>query len=174
MASSDFQGLSDDARLYIFAASRPLSAPESVQLLAEVDRFLEEWQSHKEDVFAARDWRYDRFLLIGVDETATRLSGCSIDGMMRRLKDLEARLGSTLVDGSAVLYRDDGGEIVRLDRNSFRERVRDGRVGADTTVFNNTLLTVGELRRGLWETAMRNSWHARAFQLNASTGTGVE
>jgi hypothetical protein len=174
MATSDFDRLPDDARLYIFAASRPLSPADSSQLLAEVDRFLGEWQSHKEEVLAARDWRYDRFLLIGVDETATRLSGCSIDGMMRRLKDLETRLGSTLVDGSAVLYRDHGGEIVRLDRSGFRERVREGRVGSDTTVFNNTLMTVGELRRGLWETAMRNSWHARAFQTNPSTGTGVE
>jgi hypothetical protein len=169
----DFENLPAHARLYIFAASRPLRPEEALPLLDEVDRFITEWQSHREGVVAARDWRYDRFLLIGVDETETRLSGCSIDGMVHRLKAIENRLGISLVDSAPVLFRE-GTDIERLDRETFRRRVQEGRVRPDTTVFNNTLLTVGELRQGKWEVPFGESWHSRAFAKATSARTGAE
>ena len=42
---------------------------------------------------------------------------------------------------------------------------REGKVTADTVVFNNILPTVGEFRSGLWEVPLSRSWHADAFPL---------
>jgi ribosomal protein L15E len=113
----------------------------------------------------ARDWKYDRFLLVGVDESSAGASGCSIDAMVRTLGDLEQALQVQLLDHGPVLFRQDSG-IVRLPRPAFAELARGGGVSADTVVFDNTVTRVVDLREGRWETPARTAWHARAFGLS--------
>ncbi len=165
MALVSFDELPSDARLWIFAAERTLSADERDRLLRSVDEFLENWKAHGHPLTVSRDWRYDQFLLIGVDEASAGASGCSIDAMVNTLGQLERTLSVQLLDHGPVLFRE-GGDIARLPRPAFAELARGGRVSADTVVFNNTLTRVAELREGKWETPARASWHARAFGLS--------
>jgi hypothetical protein len=108
----------------------------------------------------AREWRHDRFLLVGADERATGVSGCSIDSLFRSLKHLESTLGITLLDPSPVWFRDRAGEILAVPRAEFRRLAREGEAGADTVVFDNTVRSAGDLRAGRWETHAGGSWHA--------------
>jgi hypothetical protein len=144
---------------------------ESGQLLAAVDQHVRGWLAHGHPVVGAYELRYNRFLLIGADERATGVSGCSIDGLFRVLQRLEGELGVRLLDSSLVWFRDADGEILSVSRAGFRERIQAGEVGPDTTVFNNTVGTVGELRGGRWETPLRHSWHARAFRVPAGAAS---
>lgn len=163
----DFAALPPTARLWIFAAERRLNDTERNRLLEQVDGFLETWAAHGTPLTAARDFRYDRFLFVGVDEEAAGVSGCSIDALVRTMKGLEHEMGVALVANSPVLYREDG-EIRRVSRQRFGELVEVGAVNLETTVFNNTLTKIGELVEGRWEVAAGESWHAQAFQLAAS------
>lgn len=158
-----FSDLPDDARLWIFAASRPLRPEESASLLARVDEFLAGWQAHGRPVVGARDLRLDQFLLIAADERATGVSGCSIDSLYRVLKEAEHDLGVSLLDSSLVFYRDGDGTVRATSRPDFRELLRDGGIDEDTLVFDNTVRSVGEVREDAWEKPLRTSWHARAF-----------
>ena len=163
MTSVPFRQLPDDARLWTFAASRPLDSAEAARLLERVDAHLDGWLAHGRAVHGGREWRYDRFLLVAADERATGVSGCSIDALFRVLGELEQELGVALRDGSRVWFRDADGEIRAASRAEFRGLAREGAIGADTTVFDTTVATVGELRGGRWETPMTHSWHGRAF-----------
>jgi hypothetical protein len=159
-----FDQLPGDSRLWIFAAERPLSPAEAESLLTLVDQFLAHWKAHGVPLTTARDWRYDRFLLVGVDEASAGASGCSIDAMVRQLEQLESALGVSLLDHGPVLFRR-GNAIERLPRPEFAELARQGAVSPETIVFNNTLTRLGDVREGKWETPARASWHARAFNL---------
>jgi hypothetical protein len=154
--------LPDSARLWVFAAERPLLPAERETLLADVDAFLDQWAAHGVPLTSARDWRYDRFLLVAVDEAPAGASGCSIDALTRLLREHEGRLGIGLLDNGPVTYRE-GDRISRLPRPRFAELAASGTVGPDTTVFDNTVATVGAVRAGRWETAARHTWHGRAF-----------
>ena len=162
MALTPFDQLPPDARLWIFAADQPLGDEQRDTLLREVDAFLGHWKAHGHPLTVARDWRYDRFLLVGVDEASAGASGCSIDAMVRLLGELEQQLRVQMLDYGPVIFRQ-GDTISRLPRPVFAEMAREGVVSADTVVFNNTLTRVGELRDGRWETPARASWHGRAF-----------
>src|SRR5205809_8131714 len=105
MPRARFAEMPADARVWVFASDRPLEGVEAAVLLEEVDRFLDQWQAHGTPLRCARDWRDDRFLAIGVDPTAEQASGCSIDGLFRRLQQLERTLATTLVQGGRVFYR---------------------------------------------------------------------
>src|SRR5215218_2023 len=104
MPSVPFETLPDDARLWVFASAEPLDDERSAALLAEVDRFLGGWAAHGELLRAARDWRDDRFLAVGVDQSTAGASGCSIDGLFRRLQALQPTLGTTLLGGAGRVY----------------------------------------------------------------------
>src|SRR5919106_588066 len=101
-----FEELPSDARLWIFAAERPLSTEESSQVLAETDAFIDQWAAHGVPLTAGRELRYNQFVLVGVDERAAGVSGCSIDALVRRMQQLEAILRVELVNNGPVLYRE--------------------------------------------------------------------
>jgi hypothetical protein len=162
MPKVNFEALPDEARVWVFAADRPLEGPEADRLLDTVDAFLHGWKAHGAPLTCARDWRHQRFLIVAVDERTAPPSGCSIDALVRSLKGLESELGLTLLDNNPVWFRQ-GGQLRRVDRATFRALAREGEVGPDTVVFDNTLTRLGQLRGGGWERAARDSWHGRAF-----------
>ena len=162
MPRVSFVSLPPTARLWAFAADRPLSSDARDRLLTELDRFLDVWAAHNVPLPAARELRYDRFLLIGVDQSTTSASGCSIDALHREVKRLERDYGVTLLDAGPVVYRD-GDAIARVPRAEFQSLVDEGRVTRDTIVFDNTVTSVGALNDGRWEAAASETWHGRAF-----------
>ena len=163
MPTVPFAALPDDARLWVFGASRVLTQAERDRLLDEVDRFLESWQAHGAPLTCARELAEGRFLLVGVDERSVPPSGCSIDAMVNVLAGLERELGLALVDHGPVFYRTDAGEVKGADRAEFRRLVEQGSVGLATAVFDTTLTRVGRLRDGGWERPARETWHGPAF-----------
>ena len=162
MPRVDFDQLPDDARLWIFTAERSLGEVEQTQLLTVVDRFIDHWGAHDVPLTAARELRYDRFLFVAVDQRKSGPSGCSIDALFRQTKALEQEIGIELVNDTPVVFRQ-GSAIERVPRDRFAELAAAGTVGLETTVFDNTLTCVGDIRAGRWETRLANSWHARAF-----------
>lgn len=171
MPRTSFDRLPDDARLWTFGASRPLSEPEERAFLGAVDDFLEGWKAHGAPLTSARDWRYGRLLLVGVDERTAPPSGCSIDAMVRVLKGLESRLDVRFVDNTPVWYRE-GDHIRCVSRTDFGARARQGDVEPDTVVFDTTVTRVGDVRAGRWELPARDAWHARAFFGGDAVRTG--
>jgi hypothetical protein len=153
----------DDARLWVFPASEPVTGEDAARLLERVDAFLADWKAHGTPLDASRDWRHDRFLLVAVDERTAPPSGCSIDALVRVLKGIEEEGGPTLTDHGAVLYRAPDGEIVRSNRLAFARLAAAGELGPDTPVFDTTLTRVGALREGRLEVPAAEAWHGRAF-----------
>lgn len=160
MPQVSFESLPDDARLWVFAAAEPLDDAQRARLLAEVDAFLANWAAHGAPLRAARDWRDARFLAVAVDQSTAGASGCSIDGLFRRLQALEPTLGTSLLGGaSRVYWRDAEGRVHAAARADAKTRAADGAWGADSPVFDLGVTTAGDWR-GRFERPARESWHA--------------
>ena len=99
---------------------------------------------------------------MAVDQRKAGPSGCSIDALFRQTTALEQEIGIELVNHAPVVFRQ-GSAIERMPRDQFAELAAAGKVGFETTIFDNTLTCVGDIRAGRWETRLANSWHARAF-----------
>ena len=157
-----FDELPGDARVWIFPAARPLGPAEQDRLLTEVDRFIAQWGAHDAPLTAGRELRYGRFLFVAVDQRWVGPSGCSIDALVRELQRMEQELDVALIDHAPVVWRAEDG-IRRAPRGEFAALASSGAVGPQTTVFDNTLTRLGDVRAGRWETPAADSWHARAF-----------
>jgi hypothetical protein len=159
-----FEDIAETARLWIFGFERALTEPESGQLNIALSQFMAQWTAHKRELVTAWELRYRQFIFVAVDERMMGASGCSIDALARSLGEIEKRLAVNILNTHAlVFYRNENDEIETVNRPQFKNLAEDGGVNGSTTVFNNTIQSVGELRMGKWETAMKNSWHWQAF-----------
>ena len=80
--------------------------PRAARVLEETDSFINQWMAHGVPLTAGRDLRHNQFVLVGVDERAAGVSGCSVDALVRRMQQLEGVLGLELVNNAPVLYRE--------------------------------------------------------------------
>jgi hypothetical protein len=155
-----FAVLPESARVWVFAADRPLSDAQAALLLGEVDRYLEAWRAHGQPLTCAREWRDNRFLTVAVDQTDAYASGCSIDGLFRILQGLQSQLGAGLVGAGRIHFRDQSGTIQTVSRDEFSRLGERGTVTRQTRVFDPTVATAGEWRER-FETEAANAWHAQ-------------
>jgi hypothetical protein len=158
-----FEQLPDDSRAWVFGADHTLTEQQSQQLLEEVDRFLATWTAHGSPLTVGRDWRYDRFLTIAVDQSTAGASGCSIDGLFRTLKAIEPKLDASLVKGGLIFFRDETGAVQSVDREKFSDLGAKGKIRSETTAFDPTVTSLGEWR-ARFELPLRDSWHAKLIR----------
>jgi hypothetical protein len=155
--------LPDSSRLWIFAADKPIASPSVTEFLTRLDGIVDNWQAHGKNLAAGRDLRYDQFLFIAADENVEQPSGCSIDTLTREIATLGQAFGVNFLTGGLVPYRA-GDEVRTPDRATFKKLVEAGEITPETTVYNNSLTALQELREGKWEAPARKSWHAKAFK----------
>ena len=157
MPAVNFEALPPHARVWVFASDRPLEGEEAELLIGEVDAYLAEWKAHGAPLRSAREWRDQRFLAIGVDPSAEQASGCSIDALFRRLQDVERRLGTSLVAGGRVFYRDRLGRPRLALRSEIAALSGGGELTPTTPVFDTTV-TDARSWRERFERAASETW----------------
>lgn len=154
-----FASLPPDARVWVFAASRPLTDDEAAGLLAPVDAYLAQWKAHGDPLTVGREWRDARFLVVGVDQRAAGASGCSIDALYRTLQQLEGPLGTSLVAGGRVFWRASDGSVQGGTRDTFAAAAARGEVTRTTIVFDTNVVSAAQYAEGFVRAA-GESWHA--------------
>ncbi|MDE3052602.1 MAG: hypothetical protein KGL38_01975 [Gemmatimonadota bacterium] len=157
MPLTDFSSLPTDARVWVFACDRPLAAGPAGPFLAQVDAYLAQWKAHGMPLRCARDWRDDRFLAIGIDPTAEQASGCSIDDLFRRLRGLGDAIGTQVLGGGRVFYRDARGQVRSASRAEFSALAARGDVTADTPIFDTSVI-VADAWRARFERRAGDAW----------------
>jgi hypothetical protein len=167
MPRVSFDQLPDGARVWVFASDRALTGGDATRLLEEVDRFLDQWKAHGTPLRGARDWRDDRFLAIGVDPTVEQASGCSIDGLFRGLRSTEQALGTRLVAGGRIFYRDSRGQPQTVERRDVASLADEGKLTADTPIFDTSVTSTHDWRLR-FEVAARDSWVGSLLSSQAS------
>jgi hypothetical protein len=155
----NFEQMPDDARLWVFGSQTPLDEVDGPRLLTAVDLYLDAWKAHGTPLTCARELREDQFLVVAVDERASGASGCSIDGLFRVLQEIEKGIGTSMVGGGLVFFRDHAGFVHGCTRAEFTHMAAMGDVSAETRVFDTTLTTVGDYRAA-FEKPARDGWQA--------------
>lgn len=155
----DFDELPDNARVWIFQATNFLEFEKLERMSARLLNFLESWQAHGKDLKASLEIRYDRFVIIALDEASYEATGCSIDKLTHLIQALETELHISLMDRTQIAFRDsENGMIDTMHMMNFRAVLESGDIDQDTIVFNNLITTKGQLEKE-WEVPVHKSWH---------------
>tara|TARA_R110000868_G_scaffold108065_7_gene295443 strand:+ start:30869 stop:31351 length:483 start_codon:yes stop_codon:yes gene_type:complete len=155
----EFNTLPDESRVWIFQASRSFSEEELEQLKQELDTFIADWTAHGSDLRAGYEIRYNRFIILALDQSLNAASGCSIDASVHFIQGLEKKYDMELLDKMNVSYKQ--GEFVAYKSLiDFKKMAKQKAVSKNTIVFNNLVTNKHEYLNH-WEVPAQESWHAR-------------
>src|ERR1700761_5499567 len=153
---------SEQSRVWIYQSDRELSDEQVKQVLTQLNLFAAEWTAHNHQLKAKAELRYNRFIVLIVDESQAGASGCSIDKSVNFLHLVEQEYGIDLFDRFNLAYRN-GEEVLSTNRSGFEDLLKQGDITNDTIVFNNLVQNLDELETK-WEVPFKDSWHPRLFQ----------
>ena len=152
---------SENSRVWVYQSDRELTDNEALQIKVLLDNFTTGWTAHNNQLKARAEIRYNRFIILIVDESQAGASGCSIDKSVHFMQQIEAQFGINLFDRFNLAYRK-GSEVLSAPRAQFEELLKQGNINTDTIVFNNLVQNLTELENK-WEVPFKNSWHIQLF-----------
>jgi hypothetical protein len=156
-----FENMPDEARIWIYQSNRKLNEDEVLQIEQKLLNFTNNWAAHGNPLVASFLLKYNRFIMITVDQATQVATGCSIDASVGFIQELEKTHQIELLDKMNVTYKT-GDFIAFKSLIDFKKMAKDKAVNENTIVFNNLVNTVGEWKE-FWEVPASESWHARFF-----------
>ena len=156
---TEFSNLPDEARIWVYQANRKLTDEEVTIIASKTTDFLEKWTAHGADLKAGFELKYNRFIVIGLNQENASASGCSIDASVHFIQTLEKELDVDLLDKMNVTFYS-GDFIAYKPLADFRKMAKARSVSPNTVVFNNLVNTKAEYLEN-WEVPAKESWHNR-------------
>ncbi len=156
-----FDTLPDDGRIWIYQANRKLSDDEVAEISHALQEFVTGWAAHGTPLEASFELRYNRFIIIGINQATQPATGCSIDASVQFIQELEKKYDIDLLDKMNVTFRM-GEHISHKPLIDFKKMAKEKAVSGSTIVFNNLVNNVGEYKE-FWEVPAEESWHSRFF-----------
>jgi len=156
-----FDTLPNDARIWIYPAHRSFSEAEQAEVQDALTQFLSQWTAHSQDLEAGFELRYNRFIVIGVNQYSAQASGCSIDSSVRVIREIEVKLNINLLDSGKVAYLE--GDNVRVAfLPEIKNHVVEGSLKSNSRMFNPSVNKIADLKDN-WLIEADRSWLKKYF-----------
>jgi hypothetical protein len=150
-------GLPGYSRIWIYQSDRELTEAEVSGISQLTREFSESWTAHNNSLKAGFEIRYNRFLMLMVDEKSAGASGCSIDKSVHFIKSLEEKYGLSFFDRMKFAYQQKN-KVEVASKADFAKMISEGIIDDNTLVYNNLIGTKDELADA-WEIPFGISWH---------------
>src|SRR5215831_15670001 len=135
---------SDQSRVWIYMTNRPFNDVEVSDIGMALKRFCKEWTAHGSNLLAKGEVRFNRFIILMVDETQAGASGCSIDKSVHFIKGIEQEYNVQLFDRLLIAWKHED-EIKTAHFSELEKLLHDGAISENTLVFNNSVTTKRDL-----------------------------
>ena len=156
-----FENLPEESKIWIYQSSRKFSDDEVAAIEKDLIEFLTNWSAHGTSLESSFQIKYNRFIIIAVNQEVHTATGCSIDSSVSFIQNLEQKYSVDLLDKMNVAFKQ--GEFVTYKTLlDFKKLAKDKSVSENTIVFNNLVNTIEEFNEG-WEIPASESWHSRFF-----------
>ncbi len=156
-----FSEMPKDSRVWIYQSNRKFLDTELNEVNDSISKFLKTWTAHGSELLSSYQIKYNRFIIISLNESVKSASGCSIDSCIHFIQDLEKRYKIDLLDKMNVTFKQ-GKYITYKSINDFKKLVKNKSVSRKTIVFNNLVIDISDYLAN-WEISAEKSWHSRFF-----------
>jgi hypothetical protein len=156
-----FENLPEESRIWIYQSNRKFSDDEITEIESDLQIFVEDWAAHGTSLEASFITKYNRFIILAVNQEVQQATGCSIDKSVEFIQSLEQKYKVDLLDKMNVTYKQ-GEFLTHKSLLDFKRMAKEKAVSANTIVFNNLVNTIEEWKES-WEVPAEDSWHSRFF-----------
>ncbi|WP_196885033.1 ABC transporter ATPase [Aureivirga sp. CE67] len=162
----DFNEMPDVSRVWIYQANREFTEAEVSEIGAKLEQFVSQWVRHGDDLKGSYTIKYNQFIVLAVDESFNNVSGCSIDSSVNAIKQIEQAFQVDLMNKMNITFKV-GENINILSLADFQNYAKEGKITAETIVFNNMVQTKQAFETE-WEVEASKSWHQRFIPAKVS------
>ena len=155
----EFNQLPPHTRFWMFTSNRLLTQEEILSLKNELSLFIEKWTAHKQELNASFSLIDNAILVVGVDESQTGASGCSIDSMTKEVTRLAQQMNIDWLNRFSIVIKTSEG-IMTANANSLKELFLAGKINEQTLVSNSLLSRFDELQTNLY-LPIKDTWMNR-------------
>ncbi len=156
-----FENLPEESKIWIYQSNRKFSDEEFAEIEKDLKNYLEGWSAHGVSLEASYQLKYNRFIILAVNQDVQAATGCSIDDSVRFIQELEKKYDVDLLDKMNVTFKL-GDHIAHKSLVEFKKMAKEKAVSGNTIVFNNLVNDLGEYNE-YWEVPAIDSWHSRFF-----------
>ena len=156
-----FDTLPEESKIWIYQSNRKFSDEEFAEIENDLQSFVEGWSAHGAGLEASFQLKYNRFIILAVNQEVHPASGCSIDSSVAFIQSLEQKHGVDLLDKMNVTFKN-GEHIAHKSLIDFKRMAKEKAVTENTVVFNNLVNSIEEFNEN-WEVPAADSWHSRFF-----------
>ncbi|WP_293872176.1 ABC transporter ATPase [Flavobacterium sp.] len=156
-----FDNLPEESKIWIYQSNRKFSDDEIDEIEKELRPFIENWSAHGTGLEASYLLKYNRFIILAVNQEIQSVTGCSIDASVAFVQNLEQKYQVDLLDKMNVTFKN-GAHIAYKSLLDFKRMAKEKAVNENTIVFNNLVNTIEEFNEN-WEVPAGESWHSRFF-----------
>jgi len=154
-----FDTMPDEAKIWIYMSNIELNENQLTQLNEKLLLFCNKWTKHNEDLKSSFAIKYNRFIILAVDESFNEISGCAINKSIKLIQNIESEFDIELMNRlNTAFQKDDKIEVVSLP--DFKMLAQAEKINGTTIVFNNLATTKVSFEKD-WEIPAGKSWHAR-------------
>jgi hypothetical protein len=156
-----FDQLPTHSRIWVYQAERGFSSQEKELISTSLKQFCEGWNTHGNLMPTSFQILEEQFIVLGVDESSLGASGCSIDGSVRTLRELEKQLEINLTDQGKVSFKNNAGQVAVYPALGIKSKVLSGEIERETLVLN-PLVKIKKDLENVWISA-NESWLNKYF-----------
>ncbi|MBK8348246.1 MAG: ABC transporter ATPase [Saprospiraceae bacterium] len=156
--------LANDSKVWIYQSDSLLTDDQTAAINQDLFTFLSEWSSHNQQLHAAGNVFFNRFVVLMADESYVTTGGCSIDKSIHFIQYLETRYKITLLERLNVAYctenTPNNQNISIVSLSGLQALYLSGDISDDTLVFDNLVKTKSDFESA-WIKPISQSWHKR-------------
>ena len=156
-----FENLPEESKIWIYQSNRKFSDEEFAAIEVDLKAFIENWAAHGISLEASFELKYNRFIILAVNQEVQQATGCSIDSSVQFIQNLEKKYEVDLLDKMNVTFKL-GEHVAHKTLLDFKKMAKDKAVTENTIVFNNLINNIAEYKES-WEVPAMDSWHSRFF-----------
>ena len=156
-----FENLPEESKIWIYQSNRKFSDDEFAAIEVDLKAFIENWTAHGTSLEASFELKYNRFIILAVNQEVQAATGCSIDSSVQFIQNLEQKYEVDLLDKMNVTFKL-GEHVAHKTLLDFKKMAKDKAVTENTIVFNNLINNIAEYNES-WEVPAMDSWHSRFF-----------
>ena len=129
----EFDILPKESRLWIYASEHRLTDTQQDYILNTLNDHLRGWEAHKVSLTAGVKIIANHFIIVALDESENKASGCSIDTLQNKIQQIENKLSISLLNRLNIFCLLDD-DIVCIPSFNLKNNVNNDTLFYDLTI----------------------------------------
>tara|TARA_B100000900_G_C20139300_1_gene537274 strand:- start:86 stop:574 length:489 start_codon:yes stop_codon:yes gene_type:complete len=148
--------LDPNSKIWIFSSVNSLSELEKKYINKELSDFLLSWEAHGKKIESSSHIIKSHFIFIIVDSNFASPTGCSIDKLYVKIKEIGNQLNLNFLSADQIPFKRNrlSKKIEFLKYLNFKSFIKNNQLDDECTVYDNSINLLSQLDK--WELTLKD------------------